>query len=192
MGSERMGAYLRLFLCCLVVAVMFPAGQTLAAPTQTPKKRAPLEIFENSPLVFGTILAIRGPSKIILHPNGQRDIVGDIDLKPNDPYSPGRLAITGERNSQVRIFFDPQVPLLPNHTPPNPKTIIGTVENFILFSTKISKISDVARLNYFGMDTLFVGATLSLSPESPVGTYTLTLSPTLDYHSGEKNPMAPR
>jgi hypothetical protein len=175
-----------------MLGLMIPAAQALAEPHQAPKKRAPLEIFESSPLVFGTVLAIRGPSKIILHPNGQRQIIGDLDMKPNDPYAPGRLAITGERNNQVRLFFDPKISLWPSHTPPKLKSIGGTVENIILFSNKISKISDVARLNYFGMDTLLIGATLSLSPESPAGTYILTLSPPLEYRGGENNLMAPR
>lgn len=168
-----------------MLGLMFIAGSALAEPPQAPKKRASLAIFENKPLVFGTVLAIRGPSQIILHPNGRREIIGDLDMKPNDLYAPGRLSITGERNNQVHVLFDPKIPLLPAQIPPAPKAMPGTVENIVLFSAKISKISDVARLNYFGMDTLFVGATLFLSPESPTGAYSLTLDPRLDYRGAK-------
>lgn len=181
---------LRLFLCFLMLGLIFPINQAFSKSPKPEKTLTPLEIFENSPLVFGTVLAVRGPAKIIVYPNGKRDIIGDIDLKPNDTYSPGRLAITGERNTQVDLFLDPKIPLLPINTPQNPKTIAPAVGDFVLFSTKIGKISDVARLNHFGMDTVLIGATLSLSPESPAGTYTLKLSPPLDYHGrGKKSEM---
>jgi len=179
---------LRLFVWCLVLGFMVPANSVFA---EAPKKKAPLAIFENKPLVFGTVLAIRGPSQIILHPNGQREIIGDLDMKPNDVYGPGRLSITGERNTQVLLFFDPKVPLRPVQSQ-DQNTTPAKAENFVLFSNKISKISEVARLNYFGIDTLFIGARLSLSPESAVGTYTFTLSPTLDYRGVDNNPITPR
>ncbi len=166
-------------------------GEAFSEPPKPPKKRAALQIFENDPLVFGTVVAIRGPAKIIIYPNGKRDVIGDIDLKPNDLYSPARLAITGDRNTQVDLLLDPKVSLLPTNTRQSPKTIAASVEDFVLFSTKISKVSDVARLNYFGMDTLLIGATLSLSPESPAGTYILKLSPPLDYHDRGNNTIAP-
>lgn len=173
------------FLWCLMLGLMVLAGQAVAEPPEAPKKKAPLEIFQSSPLVFGTVLAIRGPSTIILHPNGQREVIGDLDMKPHDVYASGRLAITGERNHQVHVLFDPKIPLLPFQIPPTPKAMPGTVEHIVLFSTKIAKISEVARLNYFGMDTLFVGATLFLSPESPTGAYVLTLEPSLEYRGAK-------
>jgi hypothetical protein len=182
---------LRIFLWFLMFGLIPPMGEAFSEPPKPPKKRATLEIFENDPLVFGTVLAIRGPAKIIVYPNGKRDVIGDIDLKPNDLYSPARLAITGERNTQVDLFLDPKVSLLPTNTPQSPKPIAASVGDFVLFSTKISKVSDVARLNYFGMDTLLIGATLSLSPESPAGMYTLKLSPPLDYHDRGKKSDTP-
>jgi hypothetical protein len=182
---------LRVFLCFLMLGLIFPIDQAFSEIPKPAKTLTPLQIFENSPLVFGTVLAVRGPAKIIVYPNGKRDIIGDIDVKPNDLYSPARLAITGERNTQVDLFLDPKVSLLPTNTPQSPKTIAASVGNFVLFSTKISKVSDVARLNYFGMDTLLIGATLSLSPESPAGMYTLKLSPPLDYHDRGKKSDTP-
>jgi len=182
---------LRVFLCFLMLGLIFPIDQAFSEIPKPAKTLTPLQIFENSPLVFGTVLAVRGPAKIILYPNGTRDIIGDIDLKPNDTYSPGRLAITGERNTQVDLVLDPKISLLPINTPPNPKTISAAVGDFVLFSTKIGKISDVARLNHFGMDTVLIGATLSLSPESPAGMYTLKLSPPIDYHGRGKKSDTP-
>jgi hypothetical protein len=182
---------LRVFLCFLILGLVVPIDKAFSEAPKPDKRLAPLQIFENSPLVFGTILAVRGPAKIILYPNGKRDIIGDVDLKPNDTYAPSRLAITGERNTQVDLLLDPKISLLPIDSSPSPKTIAPAVEDFVLFSTKIGKISDVARLNHFGMDTVLIGATLSLSPESPAGTYTLKLSPPLDYHGRGKNSATP-
>jgi hypothetical protein len=177
---------LRIFLWFFMLSCLVPPmGGAFSEPTKPPKKRATLQIFENDPLVFGTVLAIRGPAKIIVYPNGKRDVIGDIDLKPNDLYGPARLSITGERNTQVNMSLDPKIPLLPISAPPKPTATLAQAQDFVLFSTKISQISDVARLNYFGMDTVFIGATLSLSPESPVGRYSLVLSPVLEYRGGD-------
>jgi hypothetical protein len=41
------------------------------------------------------------------------------------------------------------------------------------------------------MDTVLIGATLSLSPESPAGMYTLKLSPPMDYHGRGKKSDTP-
>lgn len=181
--------YLRIFLSFLVLGWVLSIPQAFAEVPKPEKPRTPLEIFENGPLVFGTVLAIRQPSKIIVYPNGQRKIIGDVDLKPNDLYSPARLSITGDRNSQVNVSLDPMISLWPTSATHKTTTTPAKVKNFVLFSSKISQISDVARLNYFGMDTVFIGATLSLSPESPAGTYTLKLSPVLEYRSTNKTPV---
>jgi hypothetical protein len=171
-----------LFFCFLVFGASL-ATDTAFSQDKTPQKKlATLQVFENSPVVFGTVLAVRGPGKIIVHPNGTREVVGDIDIKPSDTYGAGRLAITGERNTQADLIFDRNVPLMPTGVAANSKITPAVVDNFVLFSTKIARVSDVAKLNYFGMDTILVGATLSLSPGSPPGRYTLQISPDLDYH----------
>jgi hypothetical protein len=184
------------FLCFLMFWGIMTPESALSQEKKSPKKIAALQVFENSPVVFGTVLAVRGPGKIIVHPNGTREVVGDIDLKPSDTYGAGRLAITGERNTQADLTFDRSVPLMPTGVAANSKITPGVVGDFVLFSTKIAAVSDVAKLNYFGMDTILVGATLSLSPESPPGRYTLQISPDLDYHGyggqAPRNALKPR
>jgi hypothetical protein len=186
----------RLFFCFLVFGTSLATDTAFSQDKKPQKKLATLQVFENSPVVFGTVLAVRGPGKIIVHPNGTREVVGDIDLKPSDTYGAGRLAITGGRNTQVNLIFDRTLTLMPTGVAPTSKITPGIVDNFVLFSTKVATVSDVARLNYFGMDTIFIGATLSLSPESAPGRYTLQISPDLDYHGygGQtpRNSLKPR
>ncbi|MDH5784341.1 MAG: DUF4402 domain-containing protein [Chromatiales bacterium] len=129
-----------------------------------------ISITARSDLSFGNIPTMPTGGTVTISPTGTQTFTGATDLSSALDGSPASFEVTGTPNSSYSIRL-PISSVLNNST-----TTSMVVHSF----TSLPEQNGL--LDNSGRQMLYIGATLNISPNQPIGAYVIPVAVTVDYN----------
>jgi hypothetical protein len=160
----------QIFIIFLVLCSYAPAYAAVATATVTADITTTITVRTINGLVFGSLSSGPSAGTLVLSPGGARTTTGGVNVNTAIIGSPAAFDVQGDPNGTYSVSF-PAAVILSNGSP---NTMV--VDNFT------SSLTPDGRLDASGQQTMFVGATLNVGSNQAFGTYSGSLTVTVDYN----------
>jgi spore coat protein U-like protein len=154
------------------------AGSAIAATataTSTSTVVAPIAIAKTADLAFGKFAAAATPGTVTVSPNGARSVTGGVALAGGTPTA-AQFNVTGEPGLTYSIVLGGSTQLTSGANN-LPFTSISDVTASAITSGNVASGTLTG-----GAQTIFVGGVLTVAASQAPGTYSGTVTATVDYN----------
>ena len=159
----------QLFLMLIMLTIYIPAYAAVATATATANITSTITVSTINGLFFGDISSGAVAGTLILSPGGIRTTTGGVTVNTAVAGSPATFDVQGTPNATYSISLPAAVVMTDG-------TSTMVIDNFT------SSPVTTGVIGASGQQTLFVGGTLNVSSNQPFGSYTGSLSVTVDYN----------
>jgi hypothetical protein len=168
----------RLALAALALAIGAATGSALAAvatANSTSTVVTPINITKSSDLVFGSFAAGAALGTVTVSPNGTRAVSGGVVALGGSPTA-ARFDVTGQSGLNYSITFGGSA----NLSDGSNNMAFTRISDLTASAATSGDVSSGTLTG--GAQSIFVGGVLSVAANQPAGTYTGSISATVEYN----------
>ena len=159
----------QIFVILFTSSIYAPAYAAVATATATVDITSTIIINTINGVFFGDISPGAAAGTLALSPSGIRTTTGGVTVNTAIAGSPATFDVQGTPNATYSVSLPAAV-------------IMSNVASSIVMDTFTSSPATTGVIGASGQQTLFVGATLNVGSNQSFGTYTGSLSVTVDYN----------